>query len=310
MIQFPIKLFRKARRDMEETCILLKAKDFFSPDLPIAVFRGKNTRAMYNAETHVLYRRDFWKIFYIYSGTGILVINGKRYPFGPGFICLIHPDDLTTFELESDITLSNILFQKKVIADWLGELKGDNDFFSIFEIPHQETRHMIRDQLYLINSNRKIQTLVQEMRREYLRNDPNSAMMLKLYLTELLIRMTRLSSRTFSRKRRGSMIAYVLSRIEQNYMEPFDYQKAAADLGITHIHLCNTYRKEYGESIGQTLFRIRIKNTKRLLLETKKPVIEISTLCGFNDLSYFYRAFRKETGISPGEFRKKFALFS
>lgn len=270
MIQFPMKLFRKARRDMEETCILLRAKDFFSPDLPIAVFRGKNTRAMYNSETHVLYRRDFWKIFYIYSGTGILVINGKRYPFGPGFICLIHPDDLTTFELESDITLSNILFRKKVIADWLGELKGDNDFFSIFEIPHQETRHMIRDQLYLINSNRKIQTLVQEMRREYLLNDPNSVMMLKLYLTELLIRMTRLSSRTFSRKRRSTMIAYVLSRIEQNYMEPFDYQKAAADLGITHIHLCNTYRKEYGESIGQTLFRIRIKNTKRLLLETKK----------------------------------------
>ena len=51
---------------MNETCVLLKAKDFFPPDLPIAVFRGKNTRAVYNAETRVLYRRDFWKIFYIY----------------------------------------------------------------------------------------------------------------------------------------------------------------------------------------------------------------------------------------------------
>lgn len=295
---------------MEETCVQLKAKDFFPPDLPIAVFRGKNTKAMYNSETHVLYRRDFWKIFYIYSGKGILVINGKRYPFGPGFICLIHPDDLTTFELETDITISNILFRKKVIADWLAELKDDNDFFSIFEIPHQETRHIIRDQLYLIDSNRKIQTLVREMRREYLRNDPNSGMMLKLYLTELLIRMTRLSSKTFSRKRRSSMVTYVLSRIEQNYMNPFDYRKAASELGITHIHLCNRYRKEYGESIGQTLFRIRLKNSKRLLLETQKPVIEICTLCGFNDLSYFYRAFKKETGRSPGEFRKKFAIFS
>lgn len=183
---------------MNETCVLLKAKDFFPPDLPIAVFRGKNTRAVYNAETRVLYRRDFWKIFYIFAGRGILVINGKRYPLGPGSICLIHPDDLTTFELESDITLSNILFRKKVIADRLSELKDDNDFFSIFEETPSCRAPALRDQLYLIDSNRKIQALVREMRREYLRNDQNSATMLKLYLMELLIRMTRLSARTFS----------------------------------------------------------------------------------------------------------------
>ncbi len=295
---------------MNETCVLLKAKDFFPPDLPIAVFRGKNTRAVYNAETRVLYRRDFWKIFYIFAGRGILVINGKRYPLGPGSICLIRPDDLTTFELESDITLSNILFRKKVIADRLSELKDNNDFFSIFEETPSCRAPALRDQLYLIDSNRKIQALVREMRREYLRNDQNSATMLKLYLMELLIRMTRLSARTFSRKRRGAMAAYILSRLEQNYMEPFDYRKAASELGITHIHLCSAYRREAGESIGKTLFRIRIKNAKRLLLETEKPVIEICMLCGFHDLSYFYRAFRQETGVAPGIFRKKFALFS
>lgn len=295
---------------MNEEYILLRAKDFFQSNLPIAVFRGRNLKSMYNAESHVLYRRDFWKIFYIHSGNGTLVINGKRYPFGPGFICLIHPDDLTTFELESDINLSNLLFRKKVIADRIGELKGDNDFFSIFEDSHPREKNMIRDQLYLINSNRRIQSLVREMRREYLRDDQNSGMMLKLYLTELLIQMTRLSSRTFSRKRRGFMTAYVLSRIEQNYAEPFDYHKAASELGITLIHLCSAYRKECGESIGRTLFRIRIKNAKRLLLETGKSVIEVSCLCGFNDLSYFYRAFKKETGMPPGDFRRKFSLFS
>ena len=68
---------------MNETCVLLKAKDFFPAGSSHRGFRGKNTRAVYNAETRVLYRRDFWKIFYIFAGRGILVINGKRYPLGP-----------------------------------------------------------------------------------------------------------------------------------------------------------------------------------------------------------------------------------
>ena len=148
------------------------------------------------------------------------------------------------------------------------------------------------------------------MRREYLRNDQNSATMLKLYLMEPSDPHDAPQCQNLFRKRRGAMAAYILSRLEQNYMEPFDYRKAASELGITHIHLCSAYRREAGESIGKTLFRIRIKNAKRLLLETEKPVIEICMLCGFHDLSYFYRAFRQETGVAPGIFRKKFALFS
>ena len=297
---------------MNEKCVLLKAMDFLPPNLPVAVQRGHNKRSMYNTESRILYRRDFWKIFYIFSGRGTLVINNKHYSFGPGFLCLIRPDDLTTFELDTDIDLSNILFRKREIADFLGELKDENDFFSIFDDDAPEHSSVIRDQLYLIDSDRRILALVKEMRREYLRDDQNSGLMLKLHLVELLIRMTRLSARNFSRKRRDVLAAYVLNRLEQNlnFAEPFDYQRAANELGITHFHLCNAYRKSCGETIGETLFRIRMKHAFRLLMETDKTVLEISSLCGFHDLSYFYRAFRKETGTSPGKFRRKYSLLT
>ena len=89
---------------MNEKCVLLKAMDFLPPNLPVAVQRGHNKRSMYNTESRILYRRDFWKIFYIFSGRGTLVINNKHYSFGPGFLCLIRPDDLTTFELDTPQT--------------------------------------------------------------------------------------------------------------------------------------------------------------------------------------------------------------
>ena len=199
---------------------------------------------------------------------------------------------------------------KSLLGQGWGELKDENDFFSIFDDDAPEHSSVIRDQLYLIDSDRRILALVKEMRREYLRDDQNSGLMLKLHLVELLIRMTRLSARNFSRKRRDVLAAYVLNRLEQNFAEPFDYQQAANELGITHFHLCNAYRKSCGETIGETLFRIRMKHAFRLLMETDKTVLEISSLCGFRDLSYFYRAFRKETGTSPGKFRRKYSLLA
>ena len=281
---------------------------YFSPGMAIAVYRTWNQAKDFNPGSAVRYRRDFWKISYVEQGSGVFLCNENRYPFGPGFIVLSHPDDLTTVELKTDIRIYNILFLRKTLAGWLDEFGADHDFFGIFYESGPE-RGKIRDQLYLLNASRKIEALIREMRKEFLREELNSPMLLRLYLMELLVQMNRLSERQFSRKRRSCLVAYVLSRLENDFQTNFDYRQAAAELGITHVYLCAAYRKETGESIGQTQFRIRLKNAKRLLSESRKSVIEISTLCGFNDLSYFYRAFKKDTGMAPGDFRKQYSQF-
>ena len=74
----------------------------------------------------------------------------------------------------------------------------------------------MRDQLYLLNANRKIQTLVYEMRKEFLREDCNSIILLKLYLMELLIQMNRQSECQFSPKRRFYLTTYVVLQLEHN----------------------------------------------------------------------------------------------
>lgn len=284
-------------------------QQYFSPGMTIAVYYGKNLKSDFSSGSDIRCRRDFWKISYVEQGTGTFLIDDRRYPFEPGFIFLTRPDDFTTFELNTDIQLYNILFLKKTLAGRLHEFGANHDFFAIFDDDWSGSRSEIHDQLYLLNANRKIETLIREMRKEFLREDLNSPMLLNLYLMELLVQMSRLSDRQFSRKRRSCLVSYVLSRLERGYQENFDYKKAASELGITPIYLCSAYRKETGESIGQTQFRIRLKNTKRLLSESRKSVIEISTLCGFNDLSYFYRAFKKDTGMAPGDFRKRYSPY-
>ena len=58
-----------------------------------------------------------------------------------------------------------------------------------------------------------------------------------------------------------------------------------------------------GTSFTETLVRIRLKEAKRLLIETNKPVKEISLLVGYQNTNYFSRIFKETIGMSPREFR-------
>lgn len=54
--------------------------------------------------------------------------------------------------------------------------------------------------------------------------------------------------------------------------------------------------------------RFRINQGKKYLLETQKRIGEIGELCGFADAFCFSKAFKKQCGISPQEFRKLYAF--
>jgi two-component system, response regulator YesN len=58
-----------------------------------------------------------------------------------------------------------------------------------------------------------------------------------------------------------------------------------------------------GSSFTEVLTALRMKEAKRLLIETNKPIKEISNLTGYQNSNYFSRMFKELTGTSPREFR-------
>ncbi|EKN70789.1 AraC family transcriptional regulator [Neobacillus bataviensis LMG 21833] len=58
-----------------------------------------------------------------------------------------------------------------------------------------------------------------------------------------------------------------------------------------------------GSSFTEVLAAIRMKEAKRLLNETRKPVKEISMLTGYQNANYFSRMFKELCGMTPREFR-------
>jgi len=63
--------------------------------------------------------------------------------------------------------------------------------------------------------------------------------------------------------------------------------------------------KEYGCGAIHLFIKLKLDHSRKLLLDTNIPINEIANHLGFEDQSYFSRIFKKQTGLSPRDYRDK-----
>lgn len=97
--------------------------------------------------------------------------------------------------------------------------------------------------------------------------------------------------------------AYVQD-LEQHFFEATNLDAAAASLGLSRRRFTQLFRQCTDSSWLAYVRRLRIEHAKRLLAEPQKTVLSIAFECGFEDLSTFYRAFKREVGVSPNQWRQ------
>ncbi|AGS71217.1 AraC family transcriptional regulator [Streptomyces collinus] len=81
-------------------------------------------------------------------------------------------------------------------------------------------------------------------------------------------------------------------------------RECAERLGVTAGHLTQAVRAATGRSPGRLLIEARVYRAQRLLAHTDLPVRQVAARVGITDPAYFCRFFRRETGSSPGDWRK------
>ena len=103
-------------------------------------------------------------------------------------------------------------------------------------------------------------------------------------------------------------IRKALDYIDDNYMFSIATEDVARVAGVHVGHLHRIFPEETGMRIGEYLTRLRIERAKTLLMHTDIPSSSIATRIGISSQQYFCRLFKKETGLSPQEYRKSYAL--
>lgn len=90
--------------------------------------------------------------------------------------------------------------------------------------------------------------------------------------------------------------------IDENYRVYPSIGRIAARLGVSHEHLTRCFKRDHGMSPSAYLHQLRVAEATHKL-SLGEEIIDISMDVGYNDLSRFYKQFRKATRTSPGECR-------
>ncbi|QGH36503.1 response regulator [Gracilibacillus salitolerans] len=102
-----------------------------------------------------------------------------------------------------------------------------------------------------------------------------------------------------------SNIQLLLDYIEENYDSHLTLSTLADHFHFNPSYLSSYFSKHHQEGFSEYLNHVRIKNARKMLVETDKPISAISEAVGYSDPSYFTKVFRKLTAKSPSTYRKE-----
>ncbi len=102
-----------------------------------------------------------------------------------------------------------------------------------------------------------------------------------------------------------SVLLVVKSYVENNFTNSETCTNLLSkQFCISLGYLSTSYKKEFGVTISKQIINLRMDYAKKLLKETSLSINDIADNCGFNNLSYFMRTFKKHVGSTPNEFRE------
>ncbi len=100
-----------------------------------------------------------------------------------------------------------------------------------------------------------------------------------------------------------STIKRVNAYIEAHFSDP---KLCLEDIARVHAisvqYLCMLYRKHMNMTIGDHLFDVRMDHALRLLEAGQSNISLVAEQCGYNDIGYFGKCFKKKFGLSPSQY--------
>jgi AraC family transcriptional activator of pobA len=248
----------------------------------------------------VPHRHDHYELLYITEGTGTHFINFKEYGVKPGRVYFLHPGQVHLIGH----------FKRN---GWL--IMFGNELFKQFLETHRHEDEVGLLDLYttqpFIDLDSSLTNLFDDTiirLGEELANQKINAGILFHYASLLLLQANRLHQ-----IQQPKNAAYTAGKFEFNKL------KKLIEANYTQQHLASFYaenmkadikklnricRESTGFTVAELLKERLLTESKVQLHTTAASVKEISYHLGFNDPAFFGRFFKKQTGITPAQFRK------
>ncbi|GGO94090.1 helix-turn-helix transcriptional regulator [Wenjunlia tyrosinilytica] len=241
------------------------------------------------------HRHTFHEIAFVTGGRGRHFVDLVEWPLRPPQLSYVAPGQVHHWELESELCGSLVLFTDDFLISHPGDVPA------LRRLTERPWAHVAEE------DEPGLSALVADMKREYCARKDGFASVLRAYLHVLITWALRLpgAAPPDSRAGRAAVVAQHFVRLlALPERTPRSVREYAAEVGVSVSHLNEAVKQATGHTPGRLIRQVQVLEAKRLLAHTDLALTRISHQLGFADAAYFCRFFRRETGTSPGAFRR------
>jgi AraC family transcriptional regulator len=139
------------------------------------------------------------------------------------------------------------------------------------------------------------------LHRELWSDERISALCIEGLALELIAEIAQPRIRT---SENGRWLQRAVEYLRANFKESPTLQEVAQAAGVHPVHLAREFHRKQGLTVGEYLRKLRVGLACEELVRSKQPIVDIAVKAGFSDHSHMSRVFRRQTGLTPSEFRK------
>lgn len=224
------------------------------------------------------------------------------------------------------ITLDNWHYAQNRLADWLQGLPADT---GIIAVTDARARHLLQvcDHLHIpVPEKLSVIGIDNEELTRYLSRVPLSSVVqgtrqMGYQAASLLHRLLNKETLPFQRvlvppvqvvERRSTdyrslhdpVVVQAMHYIRNYACKGIKVEQVLDAVGISRSNLEKRFKDEVGATIHAVIHAEKLNKAHNLLVVTSLPINEISRVCGYPSLQYFYSVFKKKYGTTPKEFRQ------
>lgn len=250
--------------------------------------------------------RDFSELVIVMNGSANHIVNDEKYNIKKGDVFVISDDTAHGYEDTENFRICNIMYRLENLLSADYDIKKNAGFHALFVLePYISKEHSFKSKLTLTPIDfEKVHHLIDSMLLEYKTRTDGRETLLKASFITLVVMLSRLYSfGSITEKTDIINIARSVSYIESHYTENISIDVLAELSHYSPRHFTRIFNDTYHTTPLNYILELRINHACSLLKGSPLPITNIAVQCGFNDINYFSRTFKKRIGLTPKQFR-------
>lgn len=271
-----------------------------SKDFEIFYYSDTNIK---NVDDHT---HSYYEFYFLIGGCVSINIDGKDYPLTAGDMILIPPNVMHHMKiLDQSVPYQRFVF-------WITEeyceklLKQSPDYVYLIQEIHTKKNYVHHYDVMSFNVLKsKVFQLIEEIYFD------RFGKMAKIFLcvNDLILHLNRTvyeMEHPNIPKEEQSLYQKLITYIETHIEEDLSLEHLAHEFYVSKYHISHVFKENFGLSVYQYILRKRLSMCRDAIVAHTK-ISEAYLQCGFKDYSSFYRAFKKEYGLSPSEYQELYS---